>query len=410
MWSNGISMKGPRLLNGFPRRAAALLLGSLLLAGCEPVPEADSAAPAPPPVTHLGPGFWDDVLDPYVAWQEANREAGFDFELYLSAIAQRGSQPWAPNRLLNSSADLYLQWNVNEDPTWGSGSVASHAWHIQEYLGGSAWEFAAAQGTTIHPNDDSGPAHTALASLYWQQEGMLDGALDVQVGALCPSDIFDDNTYANWDRESFLAQPLAGNPTRVWPSTGLGVLGRLHPSEFCEITAAVLDGNGTDRGPDLGAFGDRRMARIAEVAFKPEIPGLGPGVYRFTWQSVDASLDLPPGEGFLASFQQDTGEDAALVLRYGRNTGTRTEAEEVLAGGVVFTAPFGYEDDWIGIGAIRSRPTDPTLRDDFALEAYWRMQLTRHLHLTPDLQFHVQTSNPDEDPLVTGGMRMTLSL
>ncbi len=387
-------------------RLASLILAGLLLAGCQPIEDVASEEP----VTHLGAGPWDEVFEPYVAWQEENREAGFDFEMYLSAMIQRGSNHTRPNRLFNGSVDVFAELEVCEDPFWGQGGAGLHFWHIQDFTGQTAYDLAVAQGTTILPNDEAGEPDTALGGLWWQQEGMFDGALDLQLGALCPNDIFDDNTYANWDRTSFLAQPLASNPTRIWPSTGLGVLARVHPAEFCEITAAVLDGKGTDHGPDFGSLGDRRMARLAEIAFKPEISGLGAGAWRCTWQSMDSSEAGPASEGILVSVEQEVGRDAALFLRYGNNDGARTDVDQVLAGGVVFTAPFGYNQDWLGLGAVRTWPTDRSLPQDVALEAFWRMQLTRHIQVTPDIQVHLRTSDPDQDPLVTGGLRINLTL
>lgn len=346
-------------------------------------------------VTHLGPGPWDDLFRPYDDFQEAARAAGLDLQATYSVIAQRGSQAGPDNRLVNQTVDLYSFWQATE-----RGGLGAYGFYGEELLGGSARDFALAQGSRLLPNDDTGAPFTSLLALWWQQEGMLDGALDLHVGHLAPVLLFDVNTYANWDRESFLSQPLAGNPTRVAPQCGLGVHARVHPSDSWSLSASLMDGEGTDRGPDMQALGAGGFARLAELAWTPE-----GGAYRLSWQSVDASHLGPESQAWLLSAEQEVGEDAALFARYGTNDGRRTDLRQSASGGVVFTGPFGFTDDWLGLGGTWGRPSDPALPDEVGLEAYWRLQLSERIQFTPDLQVLLRPETQ-----VTGGVRLTLIL
>jgi porin len=57
--------------------------------------------------------------------------------------------------------------------------------------------------------------------------------------------------------------------------------------------------------------------------------------------------------------------------------------------GVGFENVGGYENDLIGLSAAFGRPSDPVLRDQYAFEAFFRLQLTPGFALTPNLQFIV---------------------
>lgn len=346
-------------------------------------------------VTHLGPGPWDDVFRPYDDLQRSLAESGVDLQITYSAVAQRGSQPGPDNRLVNHTVDLFAFWQATED-----GGLGAYGFYGEELLGGSARDFALAQGSLLLPNDDTGAQFTSLLALWWQQDDLLEGALQLQVGHLAPVLNFDENTYANWDRESFLSQPLAGNPVRVAPQCGLGAYARLQPTQSWYLSASVMDGEGTDRGPDLQALGAGGFATLAEVGFTPR-----GGSYRVGWQAVDSSHLGPYSQAFLVSAEQEVADGVAVFARYGASDGRRTDLRKMASGGVVFTDPFGFPDDWIGLGASWGRPSDPALPDNLGLEAYWRLQLSERVQLTPDIQFLLRP-----EPHVTGGVRLTVIL
>jgi carbohydrate-selective porin OprB len=81
--------------------------------------------------------------------------------------------------------------------------------------------------------------------------------------------------------------------------------------------------------------------------------------------------------------------------------------QQSLATGFVFTQFLGYNNDWLGVGFTWTDPSDGNRRDDYGMEMFWRLQLTRDIQLTPDVQFCFDPSrNPNRDLEVAFGLRV----
>ncbi len=67
--------------------------------------------------------------------------------------------------------------------------------------------------------------------------------------------------------------------------------------------------------------------------------------------------------------------------------------------------------DVLGIGVSWGRPSDETLRDQYASELFFRLQLAQNLALTPSVQavFH-PAENPEEDSVIVFGLKGRLSI
>ena len=107
------------------------------------------------------------------------------------------------------------------------------------------------------------------------------------------------------------------------------------------------------------------------------------------------------------SFEQETPWDAALWLRGGISDNRRKNFESFLGGGVVFTNPFGFDRDQIGMVIGWGRPDDSSARDNtYLAETYWRAQLTERLEFGPDLQLHFKPAkNRNRDIVAVAGVR-----
>ena len=69
-----------------------------------------------------------------------------------------------------------------------------------------------------------------------------------------------------------------------------------------------------------------------------------------------------------------------------------------LAGNGVHLNPFDLGDDWLGVGLGWSDPTDQSLRDEYVVESFWRIQLTPTTQITPGAQIWLDPSRtPGKD-------------
>ena len=88
-----------------------------------------------------------------------------------------------------------------------------------------------------------------------------------------------------------------------------------------------------------------------------------------------------------------------------------TPAEHVINLGVVIDGIFGQTNDEIGFGYTWSEPADQSLDNQGAIDAFYRIQLTQELSVSPVL--HVvfdPVRNPDEDTIVVWGIRARINL
>jgi hypothetical protein len=86
------------------------------------------------------------------------------------------------------------------------------------------------------------------------------------------------------------------------------------------------------------------------------------------------------------SIDQEFGEKTAFAFHYGDNDGKRKEIERLAGAGVLIKHVLRFQVDEFGLGGFWAEPGDPSLRDEYGFEAFWRFQLTQRTQLTPDLQ------------------------
>jgi len=80
----------------------------------------------------------------------------------------------------------------------------------------------------------------------------------------------------------------------------------------------------------------------------------------------------------------------------------------VATGGGVSPFPNG-RPDLAGLSLAWGQPSVSGIRDQYVVEAFYRLQLTPELQLTPDIEFIVNPSfNPTEDLIVVFGLRARL--
>jgi len=362
--------------------------------------------------THFCPSCIDRLLEPVADCRdELKGEGGPDFLALYAPIWQAGTQGGRHDQMVSQSFNLYGEWELLDEPG-NEGTLYLFYLHESESLGSTAGEFANAIGTTILPNDDVGDATNALAHFGWTQK-LCDGLLEIGVGQLALKIMVDQNDYAGWDRVSFMAGPLSGNLVRNFPIAALGVDTTVHVTDDLQVSLVVADADGYPFYPDFKSFG-RKFAYIPGFVYTPEIPGLGKGRYEVNFSHTEQTQRFNPGRSssvWLFSFQQELSEKLATFFRFGTGDGRRTDVQQSLATGVVFTQACGYNNDWFGVGFIWNDPSNGNRPDDYGMELFWRLQLTENIQVTPDVQLYFDPSmNPTSDLEAAVGLRVGIFL
>ena len=362
--------------------------------------------------THVGATCIDRLLEPLAnARDNLNDAGGPNFLGLYAPIWQTGTQRGDDDNMISQSFNLYGEWELLRIPR-NEGTLYLFYLHESESLGTTAGKFAEAIGTTILPNDDVGDATNALAHFGWTQK-LFDGRLELSVGQLAVKLMLDQNDYAGWDRTSFMAGPLSGNLVRNFPIAALGIDTTIHLFDELQVSLLVADADGYPFYSDFKSFG-RQFVYVPGIVCTPEIPGLGKGRYEVNFSHIERTERFAPGQSssvWLFSFQQEFSDDLAAFLRFGTGDGRRTEVQQSLAAGVVFTQFCGYDNDWFGVGMIWNDPTDGNRRDDYGMEAFWRLQLTEKIQFTPDVQLYFDPSERSTTDLEAAfGLRIAIFL
>ena len=75
-------------------------------------------------------------------------------------------------------------------------------------------------------------------------------------------------------------------------------------------------------------------------------------------------------------------------------------------GGVACNGAFGWAQDTVGLAFGVGKPSAAGVDAQFTFEFYSRMQITKRLSLTPDIQIIANpSSNPERDLLAVLGLR-----
>jgi porin len=111
------------------------------------------------------------------------------------------------------------------------------------------------------------------------------------------------------------------------------------------------------------------------------------------------------GWGFIVSGSQRFGRFMPF-LRYGysdSDSSGPTPIEQMVNVGVAIDDIFGQSNDRIGIGLTWSRPSNGTLDDQGALDAFYRVEVTPQIAVSPTLQLIMNpVRNPDDVVWVLG--------
>jgi porin len=244
--------------------------------------------------------------------------------------------------------------------------------------------------------------------LWWEQH-LFDDRVSLRVGKVDATMLFDPLTLSA-PFEGFLGHPFNLNSSIGFAAEGFGGALRVTPVKDVYALAGIFDANGTGR--DIGTFFSRQeYLRMLEFGWQPT-SSAGKGDYHVTLWETDARLiaGIPAGRGMTLSAEQAFGSWLPFI-RYGTASGGATWLKTLVAAGVGLRSPFGRKSDVLGIGVSWGAPLIASQREQSGIEIFYRLQLTRQLAVTPDVQliFH-PAQNPGVGRIAVFSLRTRWSL
>jgi len=263
--------------------------------------------------------------------------------------------------------------------------------------------------TTIAFND----IDPSVGQLWLQQ--VIADRFGLRIGKYYPLDAYDFFPLKNF-RMDFLDGVQSANLVIPLPDRGLGGFAEYRPEPNVYIRFGIHDaGADTEKVGFSSLFNHGYLFKIFEVGIDPglmeRIPGRAPfgDIHATFWQQDKRRNDnIDKAWGFAFSASQRFGHLTPFI-RYGYSDGGRfgpTPMSHVVNLGVAIDNIFSQSNDQIGIGASWSHPADGDLDNQGAIDAYYRVEVTPQVAVTPTVQLVINPAlNPDKDAVWVLGVR-----
>jgi len=333
-----------------------------------------------------------------------NERTGIAYNVDYSVLASRASFSSTGDEDAASSVfRIYGAWHVLGDNFNSGGSL------IFKY------EHRGAINGTQSPRDLGFNTGSALSTANYKDSGWgwtdmyvkghaLGGRVGFLLGHMDPGDWADQhvllNAWTNLLNDSFYNNPAEAIPKRTFSFVTQFTLG-----ENWYAGGGVHDSNGKDNHIDFGQVWDTpELFTWAEFGFKRPNAAFGESTHLHYWhqdERVEAGVMESWGLAFSSSYVSKY--DTKTILRIGYSEGDAAQMRRFV--GVAMSLP-ARGSDRILFGAGWGSPPDKSLRDQTTLEAMYRVHLTQHIVVSPDIQVTFKPSfNESKDTVYMYGLR-----
>jgi hypothetical protein len=336
--------------------------------------------------------FTDDLVElNRMLWVKHNL-----FYLFVPTLMiQQGTQGGDKDFTANAQYQGLFGWRAYKDTPLGTGYFIFNNIQVTQLTKTSGVNMSQALGINYFISDSVGET-SAVKSLLWRNEFAGD-FLTLMVGHGEIGELDGGCRYACDDTTSFISSPLSSNPNRTLPGQGPMVSADFNLSSNVIVEATVADAQGD------GNIDFNRVFRTGELAYAGALKIVNPfeetgdGVYKLTYYRVDATRKgtkntQAPSEGLTIQLDQDFSP-LGVFAKYSKTFKRRGSVKQSGAAGVMWKEPFGYDEDIAGIGVGWVDPTAKDTRDEYVAEAFYRLQLTPFIQITPDAMLIINPSN-----------------
>lgn len=350
--------------------------------------------------------FLMPVMKPYDDTKRwLHEEINLDVAAQYVAIYQRATGGRRPREHTIENLTVFGQWHLIDNAESGSGAVGFYFEHRNNITKAKGGEFSREVGSTFDTHDYASNNRTALRRLWWRQRFARD-QITLTVGKIHHGSYYNGNAFAGSTSTQFFSQPFATNPARQFDADGLGANLKITPKESFYVSMGFGDANSKNTTSGFNSIDDAEFFKAAELGLTPTIDGWGKGTYRFTFWHTDETEGHDDGLGFALSFDQELGQSLGAFLRYGYSDPDLNRIEHLLAVGLVIRNPVGIEGDLLGVGFSWDRG-DSAVGDEYALEAFYRAQMSTHVQLSPSILMVFDPARSSKsNPVAVFGLRV----
>lgn len=248
-----------------------------------------------------------------------------------------------------------------------------------------------------------------ITDLYWRQYFAGD-TVALNIGHMDPGDWTDQFPHLNaWTR--YLNDGYYNNPSQSIPKRGFGFVAQYFMTDKLYLMAGVNDANGKDGQLDPASFFQtREWMTWVEFGYRGDHTlNTNHNIHTTLWhQDERKEAGVGESKGITFTYCYVTEGLFEPFIRIGVSDGDAPQMRRFAGLG---TAVNLTDKTTLGLATSWGSPPQTDLRDQITTEVFYRVQLTQHISLTPDLQVYYQPSyNPDKDWITVIGLRMRFTL
>jgi len=357
-------------------------------------------------------------LAPYFDFKARLQEDhGLSFGMDYTALYQGASDSPGEDSAASGIFRLFGNWTLTGRGTQNTGSIVfkgENRHRLGTDVPPSALGFETGYvGLTAAPYND---ADWWLTNLFWQQR-TSEGRLNFVAGIVDATDYLDIYGLINpWTAFTNLAF-ITGSGTTPLPDQGLGAALGAMLSDQVYLVAGLTDANGDPGNPEDSFdsfFNDHEYFKHVEIGWTPSYDRRYlDNAHVLLWHADERDdAGVPDGWGVNVSFARFLDDTWMPFVRAGYSDDGGALLEKSVSVGI--GRYMAYRRDLLGLGLNWGKPSSDFgsgLDDQYTAELFYRIQLSEHFAITPDVQAVLNPAlNPDEDTLFVLGLRARLAL
>lgn len=405
----------PDRINGIPRTNGnqnPLTRNQRLVFGNTPDDIGSQLSEAREEIDSLFPrGPLTPLHDGFTRWNERLLDStGLDLGFNYTTLYQRAAEGTGRRGAASDDMDFFGEWNLLGSEGGTPGFIAFSSEIRDRYSPIPPSQLGSNVGTALGTTVGFNSQDLALVQLYWEH-GSIESGMRYRIGRMDPALIYDGGRYVS-SNYAFLSPAFSDTLPMPVPEAGLGAAGAIYPTANTYVALGVHDANGVRTQAGFDTFFDTReyFTALEFGAFPSEADQVR-GLWHVTLWHIDARKDAgkPSDHGIALTFEQELGADGNIVpfFRYAYADEGLNPMRQNLAIGIGFENVFGQNEDLIGLAFGRGMPSNRSLRDEFVFETFYRIVITPHTHITPDLSVIIDPANaPERNSVAILGLRL----
>lgn len=346
-------------------------------------------------------------------WKKGLAESsGLSFGLDYSAqmYAATDSLAGADDFVASGMARFYGKWELLNRGKANSGTLNWKVEHRHRYTDGTPAGFAGNLGDAGFMAGPFNDNNLRLTNLYWRQE--LGARMVTYIGFLDVTDFVDVYALGSpWTAYSNLAFSTGSASMALPPDATFGAMLGGWLTDNIYLTGSITDLNADPTDPFDGIFDKSEFFTSVELGWTSSKERFYTDNVHLTYWHVDEAEAAGTSDGWGLNFSASKWINDCYMpfLRagYADDAGGLSLFRSSVSVGVATNVCANR--DLMGIAAHWGRTNEDTWGgedDQFTVEAFYRLQLTQGLRITPSVQLLFEPAlNPDEDVIAVFGLR-----